>query len=589
MKSKESLYDLRLLPFSAPNSLLAILTSRDQPYEERNDDLYLSLTKTTGGHLERSSLARISLLYEGEEVPYDYRAGFTSLRLEAPQGYVEFCLEKSLLHFRGQGVTLRFKCEMLPHEGGCSREDGSFEVGFALMGKLLFVPLTGRYDQEGGWNWKAIKPDDLIFDFGPGEEGSFSGVVHGYISNELRLESYRDFDDCVKENELSLAEWAGKYPKVAPVYEETARVAIYTIWSHLMEGDGLLLDRVVYMSRNHLIDAFGWQQSYQAMAAWRDPETAWQFLHNMFDYQLPEGQIPDWINSMSVMLLATKPPFQGFAADWILKHADLSGFTRQQYRWLYEPLCRWANWWFDYRDSDKDGVPQYNHADESGWDDASIFAKGVPLETADLCAYMTLIAEVLATLADRIGLHSQARIWQEKADFLLERTLDFWDGERFTPTLSTSHEKVQSDSIAVFQPIILGKRLPPEVIDKVAASIKEGYIADFGIASEKLDSPLFAYTNCFLRGNLVSPVQLMMATGLCEAGHEDLGKEIARRFCHKVIRDGFALCHYPFDREDLVRESPDFNLAFSSDILLATSWTAAIYLFLAGDILEGGE
>ena len=90
-----------------------------------------------------------------------------------------------------------------------------------------------------------------------------------------------------------------------------------------------------------------------------------------------------------------------------------------------------------------------------------------------------------------------------------------------------------------------------------------------------------------MRGNLVSPVQLMMATGLYEAGEKELAQKIARRFCRKVVRDGFALCHYPFDREDLVLESPDFNLAFGSDIRLATSWTAAIFLFLAGDILEG--
>lgn len=52
-----------------------------------------------------------------------------------------------------------------------------------------------------------------------------------------------------------------------------------------------------------------------------------------------------------------------------------------------------------------------------GWDDASIFAKGVPLESADLCAYLSLQTEVLARLAKRIGLHSQAKMWQENRTF----------------------------------------------------------------------------------------------------------------------------------------------------------------------------
>lgn len=587
MKSERSLYDLKLLPFSAQGSLMSVMTTRDVPYEQRNDDLYLSLTKSNGGNLARSSLARISLIQDGKEVPYQYTATFTTLRLDSAAGYVEFCMEKNLLHFRGKGVTLRFSCKMEPHEGGCSREDGSFEVGFALMGKFLFVPLAGQFHYDAVWNWRMIRPDDMTFDFVPQEPRGLEGVVHGYLSNELRRENYTPFDECVARNQAALDQWANKYPKVAPEFEETARVAVYTIWSHVMEPDGLLRDRVVYMSRNHLVDAFGWQQSYQAMAAWRDPETAWQFLHTMFDYQLPAGQIPDWINSMSAMYLCTKPPFQGFAATWLLEHADLSGLTRQQYLWLYEPLCKWTNWWLDYRDSDHDGVPQYNHGDESGWDDASIFAKGVPLESADLCAYLHLQTEVLYKLAERIGLHSQAKVWKEKSQFLYDRMMDFWDGERFVPTLSTTHEKVYSDSIAVYQPIILGKRLPQEVIDKIASQLEAGYVTEFGIASEKLGSPLFSFTNCFLRGNLVAPVQLMMAAGLYEAGKKELAQTIARRFCRKVVRDGFALCHYPFDREDLVRESPEFNLAFGSDILLATSWTAAIFLFLAGDILEG--
>lgn len=586
MKSKHSLYDLKLLPFSAQGSLSSITTTRDVPYEQRNDDLYLSLTKSNGGNLTRSGLARISLLHDGKEVPYEYTATFTTLRLESGFGFVEFCMEKSLLHFRGQGITLRFACRMDQHEGGCSREDGSFEAGFALMGKFLFVPLSGRFVYDAAYNWRLFKPDDMTFDFCP-QDGAFSGVVHSYISNELRLEHYTPFEEVVRANEAALEEWAKKYPKVAPEFEQTARVAVYTIWSHVMEPDGLLKDRVVYMSRNHLVDAFGWQQSYQAMAAWRDIQTAWQLLHNMFDYQLPAGQLPDWINSMSAMYLCTKPPFQGFAATWILDHADLSSLTREQCQWLYEPLGKWTNWWLDYRDSDHDGVPQYNHGDESGWDDASIFAKGVPLESADLCAYLCLQTEVLARLAKRIGLHSQAKMWQEKSNFLFGSMMAFWDGERFVPMLSTTHEKVYSDSIAVFHPIIMGKRLPQNVIQSIARTLEKDYVTDFGIASEKLGSPLSAYTNCFLRGNLVSPVQLMMATGLYEAGEKELAQKIARRFCRKVVRDGFALCHYPFDREDLVLESPDFNLAFGSDILLATSWTAAIFLFLAGDILEG--
>lgn len=69
MKSENSLYDLKLLPFTALGAKSAVLTSRDAPYEERNEDLYLSITKTNSGNLSRAGLARMSVMYGGEEIP----------------------------------------------------------------------------------------------------------------------------------------------------------------------------------------------------------------------------------------------------------------------------------------------------------------------------------------------------------------------------------------------------------------------------------------------------------------------------------------------------------------------------------------
>lgn len=588
MKSKDSLYDLSLLPFTAYGSLSAILTTRDTAFEERNDDLYLSLTKTNSGNLERSSLARFSVLHDKAEIPYTYTVGYTKLRFDTEFGYLEFCYQDSILRIRGEGVSLRLQCRMEPHEGCCSREDGTYEAGFGLLGKFLFVPLHGTMDADAVWNWEMIRPDDLTFVFRPAEDGKLEAAIHAFLSNEMKLEQYPDFDDCVERNEKSLAEWAEKYPAVPAEFQDTAKTAVYIIWSHIMLPDGLLKDRVVYMSRNHLVNAFGWQQGYQAMAAWKDPSAAFQMLHNMFDYQLPEGQLPDFVNSLAVMYLCTKPPFQGFAATWILDHADLSGLAREQYFELYGPMVKWTEWWFNYRDTDHDGVMQYNHSDESGWDDSSMYARGFPLETADLAAFLVLQTEVLSRFAEKLGLLTDAKKWKEKSEELLSQVIDFWEKDRFVPTLSTTHEKVYSDSIAVYQPIILGKRLPQYMIDKIAEQLDEegAYITEFGIASEKLDSPLLSLQNCFLRGNIVSPVQLMMSAGLYEAGKTELAEKIAVNFCRKVKRDGFALCHYPYDREYLKLESPDFNLAFGSDIRLATSWTAAVFLFLAGNIVK---
>ena len=50
----------------------------------------------------------------------------------------------------------------------------------------------------------------------------------------------------------------------------------------------------------------------------------------------------------------------------------------------YGPLSRWTDWYFKYRDIDHDGIPEYDHGFDSGWDNASIFMARPPIEAPDL-------------------------------------------------------------------------------------------------------------------------------------------------------------------------------------------------------------
>ena len=592
MKSKNSFLDLAAVPFARKGSYLTILNKQDGEDIDRGkvQELYLSRTWNNSCAIKRADLIKISLVHDGQEVPYEYTATPSLLRLESEYGYTEFCITKTnCFQFRGKGVTLRCQAEMWGHEGSVDREDGTWEISFSMIGKFLFVPVKGKMIAKGGLNWMYQTPDPVQIDFSAEEGELFEGVIHTYLSNGQKEEHYPDFDEVVKENQQDYEAWCARYPDCDEEFRKTRELACYIVWSHVMAPYGKLTSEVVYMSRNSLADAFGWQQGYQAIAVMRDIRQAWNFICNMFDYQLPDGQLPDWINDYCCTYLTCKPPFQGFAIIWLLDHGDTEQLTVEDYRRLYYPMQRWTNWWFNYRDTDHDGIPQYSHPDESGWDDGSIFSKGVPVETPDLCAYMVLMTEACGRLAEKIGEHADARRWMEQSKNLLARMIvEFWDGERFFAKLSGSHEIVDCQCVALYQPIILGKRLPENIREKLIRDLKDenGFLCQHGIASEHPKSSLFEPLNGFCRGVVVSPVQLMMAIGLKNAGAEEVAKEVALRFSRKVARDGFSLCQFPYDDPAFVIAPSEKARNFVSDMSLATSWTAAIFLTLTGYILK---
>ena len=593
MKSEKTMFDLVKIPFSRKGSYLSVLNKQEGRDIDRGsvDELYLSRSWNNSCALKRTDLIKLSLLHDGEEVPYEYTATPSLLRLDSEYGYVEICISPcDTFRLRGKGVKLRCYAAMGGHEGSLTREDGTWEISFTMIGKFLFVPITGNMEASGGLKWMYQTPEPATIDFSADSpDGIFEGAINTYLSNGQKKNYYEPFDDAVSGAQADYEKWDKKYPSVSEEFEKTRALATYVIWSSVMSPYKLITNEVVYMSRNSLADAFGWQQGYQAIAVYRDVKQAWDFLCNMFAYQLEDGQLPDWINDECSNYLSCKPPFQGLAFAWLWENADMNQLTVEDFAKLYYPMEKWAGWWFNYRDTDNDDIPQYSQPDESGWDDGSIFAKGVPVESPDLCAFLVLVTEALWKMAEKIGRNADARYWKGRSEKLLNDMIkELWDGEKFVARLSGTHEIVGGACVALYQPIILGKRLPENILNKLIADLSEenGYLCEHGIASEHLKSPLLELLNGFCRGVVVSPVQLMMALGAKSAGADALAQEIALRFCKKVARDGFSLCHFPYDSDELVIRPSEKAQHFVADMSLDTSWTAAIFLVLAGEILK---
>jgi hypothetical protein len=296
---------------------------------------------------------------------------------------------------------------------------------------------------------------------------------------------------------------------------------------------------------------------------------AMDLLSNMFDWISPVGQLPDMVDDGRCMAQAIHPPTQGWSLLWIAQKHDLGKeVPRETLEFLYDGFSRWVNWFFFARDDDRDGLPQYDNGDEIGFDDCSPFEHYTTLTMPDLPAYLVLICDGLSALAKALGKPEESGEWTRRGDELTQRMIErMWNGERFVGLTNGDHEPVATDSVVYYLPLVLGKRLPQEIIDKMTSDllVEGDYLTPFGLCVEKLESDFFRLSG-MSRGWVLPASNLLILTGMYNAGKRDEAKMIARRYCDACAKWGISMLLDP------IRGTPNG---------FACSWSANTFLVLA--------
>jgi glycogen debranching enzyme len=292
----------------------------------------------------------------------------------------------------------------------------------------------------------------------------------------------------------------------------------------------------------------------------------------LFDHQRRDGRLPDSVSDRLVRWEFAKPPIHGWALGKLMVHPGL--LSDEQLQEAYEPLCRWTRWWLDCRDDDRDGLPQYNHGNDSGWDNGTTFLGGVPVETPDLAAFLVLQMETLATVARRLGKADEANGWDRESSALLTRLLDrLWRKDRFVALRGESHATVDTDSLLPLVPLVLGRRLPPSVSSALVRRLRERFLTPHGLATEWPESQEYR-SDGYWRGPIWAPSTYLMVDGLIDLGERGLAQEISRGFLAMASRSGMAECFDALTGQGL-RDR-------------AYTWTASVFLLLQNAFAERG-
>ncbi|MDR2517269.1 MAG: hypothetical protein LBC88_07815 [Spirochaetaceae bacterium] len=580
-------FNLERLPFSVAGAFLSIY----QDVEDKN--LYFTICRSEGGMMERPKLLKLTFLADGEELPFIYECDAAKLTVTTKKGTAEFTYEEEdIMRVRVTGITLRVFFDTQMHEGGVERAPGEVEMAFNLLGKLLFKQLSGKMENNARWNFREVCPFPFSVELSPGGGTSGECAIHEYYTNVVSKKSYAPFDEAYAAMFARFVKFTGNYAPVAIQYRDMAERAMWVVWQSRLGprgGHGGLKDTAVYMHKLFLDRAFGWQQCFHAIASANNAKEAWRLLLSFFHYQDAAGGIPDNISDLNQYVwISTKPPLYGFACCFVLDHFDTSTLTREDYAALYEKLTRFTAWWFTHHDHAKTGIPAYYHVDESGYDESALFDGGLPLQAPDLQAYVVMLCEACSRLAalldDRAGADRWAGESKRVLDFLVN---DLWDGSKFRAKLPATGKYYSCNSLALLQPVMLGSRLPKEILRVIAERVAdpEEFLTDFGMATENLKSPEFMMRS-FTRGPVIAPAQMLILLGLYEGGEKETARTVAARYLNALLAEGLALAVHPYRVEPVTGDQIVEFRGGMSVTFPFTAWAASIFLALAGYIMR---
>ena len=567
-------WDLRQTPFSRRGSYLAFSVRGDDSFPE---GLYLRSIRCAAVKQEIFALWPV---LEGKTVEYDMEPTPWELRLKTAYGNVEVCFgdEETILvrsSVPGLGIRLTQVCESSPFcyaHPVANGDDTRVVLNCFINGcRMLLETFEGRLRVLQ--SWKATKAESCDVEIDSGEQGFFFALRGAPKDLPLCLPSY-DFNACREKVRLDFEDFAAKMPRAPERYADTRMFMSYVNWSGYVRPSGLFARNAMLMSKNWMTNVWSWDHCFNAMAlASKLPEAAWDQWMILFDQQLPSGVLPDSVNDGATSWNFVKPPVHGWALRYMMGRMAL---TQSQRETALRVLTKWTEWWLQNRDGDGDGICEYYHGNDSGWDNSTAFAVLPPVETPDLSAFLVIQMDVMAGLAGDLGKSDEAVLWKKRADELMEKLLAHcFAGGIPVIRRSGTHEIVPCRSLIRYLPLVLGKRLPEEIRQATIRDLKAGgFYTSWGFATEAPDSPEYV-PDGYWRGPIWAPSTMILLDGLRQCGEEAWADEAAERFCRLSQKSGAAENFDAISGEGL-RDR-------------AYTWTSSVFLMLAEQIADKEE
>ncbi|HEX8548926.1 MAG TPA: hypothetical protein VF691_18315 [Cytophagaceae bacterium] len=529
------------IPFSCAGSFLTINKNPDSP----TGRLKVGTVRNTAVTFKWDSVWSNDYfevaLFDGEhEVSYTTKSYPWCLELTTPKGSGRIAFaDKSTLAFEVQRLSIR----LIPYKEFAYQHSKS-------PSELSALNFSGRVINQ------IRVPDGSLFSFKEfknirtkSDSPDSKGVIEASASSTTKVflrmipvesvwtEPLPSLDQVVAGRKSEIDTWMGKMAKVPDKYIIAAKIAWYSLWNNTASRLGDYTRTPILMNKGSMCRVWSWDNCFNAMCiAHADLKLAWDQIFLILDHQNENGMLPDAVSDLMVERGFVKPPIYGWAIMKIIETTGVEA-NKKYIKEAYPKIVKLTDWWYKFRDSDGDGMCEYLHGNDSGWDNATTMDGGIPVEGPDLAAHLVLQMEALAKMAQILGMPESEKMWQERAGKQMSTLLKKGvHNKKFVSRLSGKETIVESESLINYTTLELGKRIPKDIFTTMSADLKPGgpYLTKYGLSTEPFAGRTYE-PNGYWRGPIWAPPTFQIFEGLREGGDKELAKIIAERFCDMVV------------------------------------------------------
>lgn len=559
-------FSVSQVPFSAPGSLLNLSPVLGEGVVSAD----VHLITHRGG---TNPVLRLVPLHDGSPVGTEWEADPARLQWVHDRGLIEAAFESAdTVRMRGQSLGLRllaFRQTLSAHSGTyCFTDpvDGSAVFTDYESGRRYRIStLRGRCELVGGGVLGAAERGAVVT---AGETGSWEIVIEEFPTARPPYRPTRSFEEICQDAATGFGQFLDD---VAPWRSDdtpAAALAAYVLWSAIVRPAGYLGRPAVLMSKHWMDKVWSWDHCFNAIAlATGRPDLALDQFLLPFDHQSESGALPDSVCQWGVLTNFVKPPIHGWALRRLRSRLpeDLDTGTLAD---IYAKLSAWTHFWLDHRRVPGQELPYYQHGNDSGWDNATVFDASRVLQTADLSASLVGQVRELMALATELHRPAEQQVWADTADRLQQALFDqLWDGRRFTARNPVTEVLSSAQSLLNLMPITLGEHLPAVAARSIVAGLGD-HLTEWGLATEAPSSSHYR-ADGYWRGPIWAPSTVLVEDGLRRGGFSLLADQVSHRFRRLCEKSGFA------ENFDAVTGDGLRDRAYT--------WTASAYLILAGD------
>lgn len=370
--------------------------------------------------------------------------------------------------------------------------------------------------------------------------------------------------------------WFAAVPDVADEFRPQYAYAWWVMRAGLISSRFYTTREAMTPSKIHYVGVWHWDQFFHALAYRHvDARLAEDQLRIMLDHQLSNGMIPDAVHDEGIVTQleapvagpVTKPPLIAWTALQLVEASGHVDFLSE----IYEPLCRWNDWWINENDLDGDGVIAYSHPFSSGLDDSPLWDDGVPVEAPDLNTYLVLQQESMARIAELIGETQDVPMWLERADTLSQKMLEhFWDEDAGMFWGTYQHRPVRVRTPFSLLPLWTG-RLPDRIVKRLIGHLTDPneFWPEYPVPTVAINDPKYNPEQMW-RGPTWINVNYLLIRALERIDRHDLAHELRGRTLSLMMRHADIYEYYhPQTGTRPAKAAPLFG------------WSAAIFIDLA--------